>query len=325
MPDSWNVLLPKEIDPSGPESISDFADCTGMDEYESYDDALDDIGRYDAVIVRVAPLDAAVIERADRLEVIAKHGAGLDNVDIEAASERDIVVCNTPGANAQSVAEHAIALLFGVRRHLHTADRHVRAGEWERGAFSGRELTDDTLGVYGFGNIARRATTLALGMGMDVVAYDPRKPDDAFPDGVRRAESFSQLFEWSDAVSVHVPLTDHTRHSISTAELSALGEHGVVINTARGAVVDESALLTALDDDRVGGAALDTFESEPPGEDHPLYDRDDVLLTPHVAGVTKQALARMSRQAAANVRTVYEGGIPESTRNREAISWEGDE
>ena len=319
MPDTWNVLLPREIDPSGPDSISDFADCTGMDEYDSYDDALADIGRYDAVIVRVAPLTAEVIARADRLKVIAKHGAGLDNVDIEAAAERGIVVCNTPGANARSVAEHAIASLFGLRRHLHTADRHVRAGEWDRGAFTGRELGKDTLGLYGFGNIAQKTAAMATGMGMRVVAYDPRKPEEHFPAGVQRADRFEGLFEQSDAVSIHVPLTDQTRHSISTAELTTLGEHGVVVNTARGAVIDEEALVEALEAGAVGGAALDTFESEPPGTDHPLYDRDDVLLTPHVGGVTSQALARMSRQAAANVRTVYEGGIPGSTRNEDAL------
>ena len=318
MPDTWNVLLPREIDPSGPDSISDFADCTGMDEYDGHDDALADIGRYDAVIVRVAPLTAEVIARADRLKVIAKHGAGLDNVDIEAAAERGIVVCNTPGANARSVAEHAIASLFGLRRHLHTADRHVRAGEWDRGAFTGRELGKDTLGLYGFGNIAQKTAAMATGMGMRVIAYDPRRSEEHFPAGVQRADRFEGLFEQSDAVSVHVPLTDQTRHSISTAELTTLGEHGVVVNTARGAVIDEEALVEALEAGAVGGAALDTFESEPPGTDHPLYDRDDVLLTPHVGGVTSQALARMSRQAAANVRTVYEGGIPDSTRNEDA-------
>lgn len=325
MTETWEVLLPEEIDPSGPESITDFADCTGMDEYESPEAALDDIDRYDAVIVRVAPLSAEVIERADRLKVIAKHGAGLDNVDMAAAAERDILVCNTPGANAKSVAEHAIALLFGLRRHLHTADRHVRGGEWERAAFTGRELGTDTLGLYGFGNIAQQTAAMATGMGMRVIAYDPRKPDEHFPENVERAERFEGLFERSDAVSVHVPLTDNTRHSISTGELSALGEHGVVVNTARGAVIDEDALVEALEAGTVGGAALDTFESEPPGEDHSLYGHDDVLLTPHVGGVTTQALARMSRRAAANVRTVYEGGVPDSTRNAAALSWTDDE
>ncbi|WP_299262724.1 hydroxyacid dehydrogenase [Halorientalis sp.] len=320
MSETWQVLLPKEIDSSGPDSIADFADCTGMDDYDSYEDALSDIGRYDAVIVRVAQIDAEAIARADNLKVIAKHGAGLDNVDMAAAAERDIVVCNTPGANAQSVAEHTIASLLGVRRHLHTADRHVRSGEWERAAFTGRELTADTLGLYGFGNIAQKTAAMATGMGMRVVAYDPRKPSDYFPEGVLRAERFEGLFERADAVSIHVPLTEQTHHSISTAELAALGEHGVVVNTARGAIIDEAALVDALEAGTVGGAALDTFESEPPGSDHPLYGRDDVLLTPHIGGVTTQALARMSRRAATNVRTVYEGGIPDSTRNGAALS-----
>ncbi len=318
----WEVLLPKEIDPSGPESIADFATCTGMDEYDSYEAALSDIDRYDAVIVRVAPLDAEVIERADKLKVISKHGTGLDNVDIEVASQRDIVVCNTPGANSQSVAEHTVALLFGVRRHLHTADRHVRTGGWKRGAFAGRELDGDTLGLYGFGSIARQTAQLVSGMGMDIVAYDPKKPADSFPDGVQKVGSYIELFERADAVSIHVPLVEATRGSISTAELRALGEHGVVINTARGPIIDEDALVEALDAGEVGGAGLDTFSEEPPGADHPLCDRDDVLLTPHVGGVTTQALERMSQLAAENVRTVYEGGIPDSTRNKDELAGE---
>lgn len=320
MTSTWEVLLPKQIDPSGPESIADFANCTGMDEYDSTEAALDDIGRYDAVIVRVAPLDAEVIERAEKLKVIAKHGSGLDNVDIDAASRRDIVVCNTPGANSQSVAEHTIALLFGVRRQLHTADRHVRAGGWQRGDFAGRELNEDTLGLYGFGSIAQMTASLAQGMGMNLIAYDPQKPADEFPESVEKVETYIELFERADAVSVHVPLLDATRGSISTDELAALGEHGVVVNTARGAIVDESALIEALEAGTVGGAALDTFSTEPPGPNHPLYDRDDVLLTPHIGGVTTQALERMSKRAAANVRTVYEGGVPDSTRNRDAVT-----
>ncbi|WP_265109476.1 hydroxyacid dehydrogenase [Halosolutus halophilus] len=322
MATDWEVLLPMRIDPSGPESIADFARCTGMDEYGSYEAALDDIDRYDAVIVRVAPLGADVIDRADRLQVIAKHGSGLDNVDVPAASRRDIVVCNTPGANARSVAEHAIALLFGVRRNLHTADRHVRAGNWERAAFTGDELTRDTFGVYGFGNIGRKTADLATGLGMTVLAFDPKKPDDAFLEGVERVESLEALFERSNTVSAHVPLTDRTRHSVSTAELAALGETGVLINTSRGAVVEETALHEALESGTVAGAGLDTFETEPPGDDHPLYARDEVLLTPHVGGVTEQALSRMSQQAAANVRTVYDGGLPDSTKNRADLSRE---
>jgi D-3-phosphoglycerate dehydrogenase len=322
MPETWNVLLPEQIDPSGPESIADIAACTGMDEYDSVADALADIARYDAVIVRVAPIDAAVIDRADRLRVIAKHGAGLDNVDVDAASGRGIVVCNTPGANARSVAEHAVALLFAVRRNLRTADRHVRAGEWDRGQFTGHELTGDTLGLFGFGAIAREVSDLAHGMGQAVLTYDPYVPDDEIPMRVERVTELPELFARADAVSVHAPLTPETRHAVSTDELSALGPAGVLVNTSRGPIVDEAALLDALETGALGGAGLDTFAEEPPGADHPLYARDDVLLTPHVGGVTDEALARMSQRAAANVRTVYEGGVPESTVNRAALGEE---
>jgi len=319
MSDRWDVLVPTEIDPSGPDSITDFARCTGMEEYDSVGDALDDIGRYDAVIVRVAELDDAVIDRADQLRVIAKHGAGLDNVDVEAASRRGVVVCNTPGANARSVGEHAVALLFAVRRNLRTADRHVRDGNWERGQFTGHELTGDTLGLFGFGAIARETADLVQGMGLTVLTYDPYVPDDDVPSRVQRVTEFSDLFARADAVSIHAPLTDETRHAVSTDELAALGERGVLVNTSRGPIVDEAALVEALETGALAGAGLDTFETEPPGDDNPLYDRDDVVLTPHVGGVTHDSLARMSQRAAANVRAVYEGEIPPSTVNRAAV------
>ncbi len=320
MSSTWEVLLPREIDPSGPESIADFAACTGMDEYASYEAALADIDRYDAVIVRVASLDADVIDRADRLQVVAKHGTGLDNVDIEAASSSGVVVCNTPGANARSVAEHAVALLFAVRRNLRTADRHVRSGGWDRGAFTGHELAGDTIGLFGFGAIARETAALVDGLGQTALAYDPYVADDDVPSHVERVGELSELFARSDAVSLHAPLTPETRHAVSTEELATLGERGVLVNTSRGPIVDEEALVEALETGTVDGAGLDTFEAEPPGEDHPLYGRDDVLLTPHVGGVTDQALARMSRRAAANVRTVYEGELPASTVNRAELT-----
>lgn len=322
MSNTWKVLVPRQIDSSGPDSISDFAQCTGMDEYDSIDDALDDIHRYDAVIVRVAQLDADVIDRADRLKVIAKHGAGLDNVDIDAASRRRIVVCNTPGANARSVAEHAVALLFAVRRNLRTADRHVRSGGWNRAAYTGNELTGDTLGLVGFGSIAREVVDIVQGVEQSILTYDPHKEEDEIPNRIEAVTELSELFARSDAVSIHAPLTQETHHAVSTEELAHFGEDGILINTSRGAIVDEAALLNGLERGDLAGAGLDTFAEEPPGDGHPLYERDDVLLTPHVGGVTDEALARMSTRAAGNVRSVYEGDLPRSTVNRAAL--EGD-
>ena len=322
MPDKWRVLLPKAINSVGPKSIADIATTTGIHEYDTVDDALNDIERYDAIMVRVAELNTAVLDRADRLKVISKHGAGLNNVDVDAASERDIVVCNTPGANARSVAEHAMALLFGVRRNLRTADAHVREGGWDRAAFGGHELTSDRLGLFGFGDIAREMADLALGIGQEVMTFDPYVPNTTLPEAVMYVEEPLTLFDQADAVSVHVPLTEETRHAISVDELRALGSNGVLVNTSRGTVVDERSLVEALGNGDLGGAGLDVFETEPPGDEHPLYDHDEVLLTPHVGGVTDAAMERMSRQAAANIRTVYEGRLPDSTVNQGALDRE---
>lgn len=319
MATTWKVLLPAQIHPSGPELLADFAECTRMDEYDSVDDAMADIGRYDAVVPRVAELDAAVIDRADRLQVIARHGAGYDSIDVDAASRRGIVVCTTPGVNARSVAEHAVALLFAVRRNLLTADRHLRSGGWDRGAFAGHELTGDALGLYGFGATAHETADLATGMGQTVLTYDPYVPHDEIPARVERVDDLVDLFARSNAVSIHAPLTEETRQSVSRPELNALGPNGVLVSASRGPIVDEAALLAALEAGRLGGAGLDTFETEPPGDDNPLYDRDDVVLSPHVGGATHDALARMSQRAAQNVRTVYEGGVPESTVNRKKL------
>ncbi|MFC7165151.1 hydroxyacid dehydrogenase [Halospeciosus flavus] len=321
MTERWRVLLPPALHPAGPDVLSEFADCTGIDEYDSRADALADLDRYDAAVVRVTEFDAETIAdaAAGRLKVISKHGVGLDNVDVEAASANGVVVCNTPGANARSVAEHTILLLLAVRRNLPAMDRHVREGGWDRSQFTGHEVAGDTLGVYGLGNIGRETATLARGMGLSVLAYDRSATPAEAPDGVDLVDDSLALFERADAVSLHVPLTAETRGLVSTPELRALGPEGVVVNVARGGVVDEDALVAALDAGEVGGAGVDVFADEPPSEDHPLLDRDDVVLSPHAGSDTEAALRRTSVRAAQNVRMVYEGGLPESTVNRDAL------
>ncbi len=322
MTESWEILCPAQIDASGPESVSDFATSVGVDSYDSTAAVLADIDQYDAVIVRTTELTREILERAEKLKVIAKHGTGVDNIDIAAASEQGIVVCNTPGVNARSVAEHTLALLFGVRRHLVAADRHVRAGGWDRPSYTGFELQGTTLGLMGYGSIGRETAAIARGVGLELLVYDPHHAAATLPEDTERVNELIDLFDSADAVSLHVPLDDSTRQAVSTEELAALGETGVLINTSRGGIVDEDALLKALASGAIGGAGLDTFENEPLGSGHPLYMFDEVLLTPHLGGLTHNALRRMSRQAAANIRTVYEGGLPDSTINPEAVGQE---
>lgn len=317
--DQWEVLLPAEIDPSGPESIADFATFVSQDDYPDRDALLADVTRFHAIIVRVASIDAELLERADTLRVVSKHGVGLDNVDIEAASDHGVVVCNTPGANTRAVAEHAITLLLAVRKGVTRADRDVRSGEWVRSRYVAPEVGDTTFGLFGVGDIGSLVAEFARGLGMETVGYDPYVPAADFPNGVEKIEGKSTFFDRADHVTVHTPLTPETEGAVGADELAALGPDGIVVNTARGGIVDEAALLAALQNETIAGAGLDVRTEEPPGPDDPLLGRDDVVLTPHVAGASADALREMSLRAAANVRTVHDGSLPETTVNADEL------
>lgn len=326
MSDKWNVLLPDKIHEAGPNSIEDFADFTSVSEYgKTEENLVPHINKFDAIILRTAEISEKVIKAADNLKVVSKHGAGLDNVDIPTASERGIVICNTPGTNSRAVAEHAITLMMATRRNLLQADRNVRHGkwietrsDWER--FRRSEINGDVLGLCGFGNIAREVADMATSLGMDCITYDPYITDGELDQKITRVNKREELFDRSDVVSVHTPLTEETHHSIALPELRSLGSDGIIINTARGGVIDEEDLLTALQEDIILGAGLDVLKDEPPNDDHPLFKSEKTILTPHYGGVSLEATYKMSVGAAENVRTVYEGELPESTVNRESLT-----
>lgn len=313
----WEVLLPEQMDESGPASITDIAELTWLSEYEDHDALLGEIEKYDAMIVRAASLrvTAELLERTGNLRMIAKHGVGVDNIDMEAASANDVLVCNTPGANAQAVAEHTLALVLGVRKAITEADEDLRNGVWQRGKYATPALRGSTLGVFGCGDIGGKTTRFAAGVGMECLAYDPYLSEEDVPAHVETVETKDALFAESDVVCVHAPLTPETRGAISTAELDRLGPSGIVVNTSRGGIVEEDALVEALRNGDIAGAGIDVFREEPPNTNHPLLERDDVILTPHIAGSTTTSAREKSRRAAENVRTVYNGEIPDSTLN----------
>lgn len=318
--EEWNVLLPKDIDMAGPESIDDFATFTSISEFGlSADDLKPYVAQFDAIILRMAELTEEVLDEAENLKIIAKHGAGLDNVDIDAATERDIVVCNTPGANSRSVAEHGLTLLLAVNRQLVAMDSATRNGQWNRSEWVSDEVAGKTLGLFGCGNIGQELATLADGVNLSVIGYDPYLSEEDLPDVISKVDEKETLFERADAVSVHTPLTPETRHAISTEELETLGPDGILINTARGPVVDESALVTALEEDAIFGAGIDVFENEPPAPDNDLFDRENIVVSQHVGGVTRQAMRRMSMGAAECVRVRFEGEIPDTAVNGDAV------
>ncbi len=315
----WKVLLPKSIDESGPNSIEDIATFTSIKELGVESANLSPhIATFDAVILRHGQLTQEVIEQADNLKVIAKHGVGLDNVDIQSATEQGIVVCNTPNANSHAVAEHALTLLLATTRRLPAMDSATRNGQWDQSQWNINELRGQTLGLYGCGDIAHQLVEVSRDIGMNYIGYDPYIDDDDLSNDITKVDK-QTLFSEADAVSIHVPHTEETHHAISTSELALLSSDAIIINTARGPVVDEKALISALDNDELAGAGLDVFTEEPPSTSNPLFDMECTVVTPHIAASTAESLKRMAQRAAANVRSVYNGELPDSTVNPEVF------
>lgn len=255
----------------------------------------------DAVISRTATLSAAAIAACPSLKVISKHGVGVSNIDVAAASQRGIPVYVTPGANAQSVAEMTLGLMFAAARRIAWMDAELRAGRWSR-AQDGLELSGRTLGLLGFGQVGQRVARVGLALGMQGVAFDPAcAPGPGTVAGVRMLGSVDELLPLSDVLSLHVPLNARTRHLLDAGRIAQLPRGALLVNTARGEVVDEAALIDALRSGHLAAAGLDTMAEEPLPAGHALAALDNVVLTPHVGGSTPAALAAMADMAAANV------------------------
>lgn len=271
---------------------------------------IDAIPAYDALIIRSGTqVSAAVIAAADNLKVIARAGVGVDNVDVSAASQRGIIVVNAPTGNVSAAAEHAVALMMALARNIPAAYASMTRGEWNRKAFMGVELRDKTLGLIGLGRVASQVARRALGLGMNVLAYDPYVSSDYAGNLGAELVELEPLLETSDFISVHLPLTDKTRNMLDAARLSRCKPGVRIVNTARGGIIDEVALLAALDSGQVAGAALDVFVSEPLPPDSPLRAHPRLLTTPHIGGSTNEAQHQVAIDAASQVIDVL-GGRP---------------
>jgi len=260
------------------------------------------------VIVRMGKFDAAAMDAAPSLRVISKHGVGVDNIDVDAATAHGIPVVVASGANAVSVAEHTIALLLAVTKQIIPLDASLRAGRWEKPGFVGRELAGATIGLVGFGAIAQRTATFARGLGLKVTAFDPFSDPAVFEAAmVTRQDTLESLLAGADIISLHCPLTPTTRQLLNETRIRAAKPGVYIVNTARGGLIDEEALLRALRDGHVAGAGLDSFETEPPPADHPFWGERNIVVTPHVGGVTAEASARVSIDAVEGVLSVLDG------------------
>jgi D-3-phosphoglycerate dehydrogenase len=277
------------------------------------------------LVVRSATnLSRRTIMAADALEVIARTGAGVDNVDLDAATERGIPVCHTPEANKLSVAEHALALILALGKDLPRLDRETRAGNWAvRDSSRAFELQGKTLGIVGLGRVGREVAARAEAFGMKVIAHDPFV--DAAPGGseVELVAQIGEVFERAQVVTLHVPLTEETRGLVDAGLLAKMQAGSILVNTSRGAVVDQAALVEALRSGTPAAAALDVFEEEPLPAASPLCEMPNVILTPHAAALTRECKARMALDCVRGLVDVLEGRRPRWVANRDALRERG--
>jgi D-3-phosphoglycerate dehydrogenase len=250
---------------------------------------------FDAVLVRSATtVGAEAIADANELKVIGRAGAGVDTIDVEAATARGIAVMNAPDGNTLAAAEHAISLLFALARHIPRADAGMKAGEWPKAGLTGFELEGKRLGVIGLGRIGSTVARKAVGIGMEVAAYDPFLPVAAAARQSLPLKSLEELLAWADIITLHIPRTKETTNLIGEEQMRHMRKGSYLINAARGGLVDEEALLRLLDEGHLGGAALDTFATEPLQKDSPLRAHPRLILTPHLGASTSEAQQAVS-------------------------------
>jgi D-3-phosphoglycerate dehydrogenase len=259
-----------------------------------------------AVLTRQGPVNAAALDASPNLRIVARHGVGVDDVDLVAAGARGIMVTRATGSNTRAVAEHAMAMVLALAKGFPPLGADIAAGRWRDPAATVRDLQGLRLGLLGFGGIARAMVPMARAFGMIVSTWSPSQ---SFADGVTARPSLTTLLAEADVLSVHCPLTPATHHLIDATALAALPKGAFVVNTARGGIIDEVALTAALDGGHIAGAALDVFEGEPPAADHPLRRHPKVIATPHISGVTQASLVSMGVMAAECIAACLSGGV----------------
>lgn len=298
------VLIADPLAPAGIELLRSRLEVV---EASDRDALLATLPRSDALIVRSRTrVTAEILDAAERLRLVARAGIGIDNIDVEAASRRGVLVINAPEGNVRSTAEHTIGLLFALARRVISADASVRAGRWKAG-YEGAQIAGKRLGVVGVGKVGRQVASLAGALGMEVVASDPYLGPDEWTRVPVQPLPLQQLLSTSDFVTLHVPLVQETDGLIGARELAFMKPGGYLVNCARGGLVDEAALVKALDAGHLAGAALDVFEEEPLPAGSPLLSAPNLILTPHVAASTREAQIQVSREVAEQVLDFFEG------------------
>jgi D-3-phosphoglycerate dehydrogenase len=264
-------------------------------------------------------LSCEIMDAAPNLKIISRTGVGINNVDVEAATEKKIMVCNTPGVNAVSVAEQTIALMMALAKQLKPMGDAMVAGNWEiRNSYKAMDIDGKTIGLLGLGQIGRMvAEKCRHAFNMNVIAYDPYVQQG---DGIDLYDDLESVFSQADVVSIHVPYVKETHHLVNAKLLSLMRPTAFLINTARGSIVDEKALIEALEKGAIAGAGLDVFEQEPPLAENPLFKMNNVISTPHSAALSAECVARVVTEAAQAIVDVFSGQEPKFIYNRNELS-----
>jgi D-3-phosphoglycerate dehydrogenase len=258
----------------------------------------------DGLIVRQGKITKIVIESARNLKVICKHGVGTDNIDIDTASKKGIPVLFTPMANYESVAEHTLALILALIRRIPSQDASIRSGKFEKSNFDGLELLGKHLGIIGFGRIGRRLAELVAPFNMRVIVYDPFDTKEILQSYIKKVQQPEDLFVQADIISLHCQLTPDTANIINELSIQQMKHGVIIINTARGGLINETDLFYALQKKRISGAALDVFEDEPPNLDNPLFQLDNTIYTSHVSGISDNSFVNMGIESVNNILSV---------------------
>ena len=272
----------------------------------------------DAWVVSTFPIDEEALAQCTRMKVIIKHGVGVDNIDVPAATRRGIPVLNAPGSNHIPVADLAMTHLLSFTRRIIDAHQSVREGRWER--FLGTGVYGKTLAIIGVGRIGRAIARRAAGFGINCIGYDPYQEDPFFHEaGIVRRATLEDALQHADFVSINIPLTEETRGLITHETIAVMKPHALIINTSRGSVVDEQAICRALDEKRIGGYATDVYESEPP-QGSPLLGYSNVQCTPHIASYTEDSMRSLGDSVIEGIRAVFSGNYPEHILNDEVLA-----
>lgn len=301
-------VMTQAVCPEGLQMLDGVADVYVADNQDP-NNYLDEMKDADALIVRIAKCDGHAIENSSNLKVIGRTGVGYDSVDVKTATAHGIPVVITPGANNRSVAEHAVAMMFALSKNLVEAQQEMCKGNWEiRGAKKAFELEGKTIGILGLGAIGRETAKICEGCGMKVAAYDPFLSKEQVEGyGAVYYENYEDLLKVSDVVSIHVPLTDETKNMISKKQLTEMKKTALIINCSRGGIINETDLVEALKAGEIAGAGTDVFCSEPPKTDDPLLNCPNLIVSPHSAAQTREAVIKMAQMCVKGCLAVAEG------------------